>query len=58
MSKLRRLRQVAIYGWKHAGQISNEHFSGKKRYRIFFDIFRCYNRYGMWRSFSPGTGVT
>lgn len=48
MSKLRRLRQVAIYGWKHAGQISNEHFSGKKRYRIFFDIFRCYNRYGMW----------
>ena len=35
MSKLRRLRQVAIYGWKHAGQISNEHFSGKKRYTIF-----------------------
>lgn len=48
MSKLRRLRQVAIYGWKHAGQISNEHVSGKKRYTIFFDILRCYNRYGMW----------
>lgn len=48
MSKLRRLRQVVVYGWQHACQISNEHFSGKKRLTIFLDILKCYNCYGMW----------
>lgn len=48
MSKLHRLRQVAKYGWQHAGQISQEVFGGKKRMAVFFDIFGCYRKYGMW----------
>lgn len=48
MSKLHRIRQVAKYGWQHAGQISQEAFEGKKRFFLFLDIFGCYNKYGMW----------
>lgn len=48
MSKLHRLRQVAKYGWKHSGQISNDYFSGRKRVAVFLDIIKCHNRYGMW----------
>ena len=45
---LHRIRQVAKYGWLHAGQISQEAFDGKKRMSLFFDIFGCYIKYGMW----------
>lgn len=48
MSKIRRLRQVARYGWQHAGEISREAFEGRKRLSLFFDIFGCYRKYGMW----------
>ena len=48
MSKFHRLRQVVKYGWQHAGQISQEAFDGKKRMSLFFDIFGCYRKYGMW----------
>lgn len=48
MSKIHRLRQVAKYGWQHAGQISQESFEGKKRIALFYDIFCCYRKYGMW----------
>jgi len=48
MSKLHRVRQVVRYGWQHAGQISREAFEGKRRISLFFDIFGCYSRYGMW----------
>lgn len=48
MSKIHRLRQVAKYGWQHAGQISQEAFEGKKRIALFYDIFCCYRKYGMW----------
>lgn len=48
MVSLRRIRQVFQYGWRHAGEISREYFSGKKRVRLFFDILSCYCKYGMW----------
>ena len=48
MSKLHRLKQVFKYGWHHAGEISYEHLSKKKRISTFIDILSCYNRYGMW----------
>lgn len=48
MSSIHRLRQVAKYGWQHAGQISQESFEGKKRIALFYDIFCCYRKYGMW----------
>lgn len=48
MSRFHRLRQVVEYGWKHAGQISEDYLSGKKRFAVFFDILKCYNRFGMW----------
>ncbi|GEM_PF-1271039 len=48
MSKFHRLKQLVQYGWKHAGQISYEHLSKKKRISTFIDILSCYNRYGMW----------
>ena len=43
-----RIRQVIEYGWMHAGQISQNIFSGKKRFSLFCDIFSCYLKYGMW----------
>lgn len=48
MSKFHRLKQVAKYGWQHAGQISQEAFGSKKRIPLFLDIFGCYMKYGMW----------
>ncbi len=48
MSRIHRLRQVAKYGWEHAGQISNDCFAGKKRVSLFIDIFGCYRKYEMW----------
>ena len=48
MGKLHRIRQVVKYGWQHAGQISQEVYYGKKRLSVFFDIFGCYRKYGMW----------
>ena len=48
MGKLHRLRQVAKYGWQHAEQISQKEFGGKKQMAVFFDIFGCYRKYGMW----------
>ena len=43
-----RIKQVAKYGWLHAGQISQEAFDGKKRMSLFFDILGCYRKYKMW----------
>lgn len=48
MSRFHRIKQVARYGWQHAGQISQEAFGGKNRMSIFLDIFSCYGKYGMW----------
>lgn len=48
MGKFHRIRQVAKYGWQHAGQISQEAFGGKKRLSLFWDIFSCYRKYDMW----------
>ena len=48
MGKFYRIKQVTHYGWKHAGQISEEAFDGSKRLSLFFDIFGCYRKYGMW----------
>lgn len=44
----RRIRQVFQYGWMHAGEISKNHFEGKKRISIFKDILSCFHKYGMW----------
>lgn len=48
MSSLRRFKQVAKYGWKHANQISKDYMEGKRKYSVFFDILRCYYKYEMW----------
>lgn len=48
MNRFRRWKQVARFGWLHAGQISLGSFQGRKRVPLFFDILRCYCRYGMW----------
>lgn len=48
MSTIHRIRQVAKYGWQHAGQISDKEFGGAKRLRLFFDIIHCYRRYSLW----------
>ena len=48
MSRFHRLRQVTQYGWKHAGQISKEYYSGNKRIPIFIDILKCYRKYSIW----------
>lgn len=48
MSRFHRIRQVTKYGWQHAEQISKEVFGGKKRFALFYDIFCCYKKYGMW----------
>ena len=43
-----RIGQVFRYGWEHAGEISKNHFAGKKRLCVFFDILQCFSKYGMW----------
>ena len=48
MSRFHRLKQVTQFGWKHAGQISRDSFSGKKRVPVLIDILKCYLKYGMW----------
>lgn len=48
MTRFHRWKQVIHFGWKHAGQISLGSFQGRKRVPLFFDILRCYCRYGMW----------
>ena len=48
MFNLRRIRQVFRHGWRHAGEISTKHFSGRKRIHIFIDILSCFYEYGMW----------
>ena len=48
MPSIKRIKQVFQYGWMHAGEISREYFSGKKRLGLFFDILSCFNKYGMW----------
>lgn len=48
MINLRRIRQVFQFGWMHAGEISKNHFAGKKRISIFKDILFCFHKYGMW----------
>ena len=48
MFSFKRIRQVFHYGWMHAGEISRDFFSDKKRLGLFFDILSCFNKYGMW----------
>ncbi len=48
MSRIKRLKQVFCYGWKHASQISQDSFNGKKRFSLFLDILTCFYKYGMW----------
>lgn len=48
MVSVLRIKQVFQYGWKHAREISENSFSGKKRIRLFFDILHCFQKYGMW----------
>lgn len=48
MNRIYRIKQVAKYGWLHAGKISDDFFSGQKRIRIFLDILTCYKKYMMW----------
>lgn len=49
MITIKRLKQLLIFGWKHAGELSME-FGGNLRHRIliFFDILYCYRTYKMW----------
>lgn len=46
--RFHRIKQVVKYGWQHAGEISEDAFDGKNRISLFFDIFGCYRKYGMW----------
>lgn len=48
MANFKRIKQVFQYGWKHAGEISRDNFSGKNRVRLFIDILSCFSKYGMW----------
>lgn len=48
MMRFHRIKQVVKYGWQHAGEISEDAFDGKNRISLFFDIFGCYRKYGMW----------
>lgn len=50
MSKLHRIQQVVKYGWQHAGVIKQSELvgGGKSRLSLFCDIFKCYQRFGMW----------
>ncbi len=48
MGRFHRVKQVVKYGWQHAGQISEGEFKGKRRFSLFLDIFKCYQKYDMW----------
>lgn len=48
MSRIKRIKQVFCYGWKHASQISQDSFNGEKRFSLFLDILTCFYKYGMW----------
>ena len=48
MGRFNRIRQVVRYGWQHAGEISQNEFSGSKRFSLFLDIIDCYRKYQMW----------
>lgn len=48
MNNIYRLKQVVKYGWQHAGNVSNDYFSGQNRVKIFLDIITCYKKYMMW----------
>lgn len=50
MSSFHRMKQVVNYGWQHAGVIKEKKLNGvgKSRLALFYDIIRCYQRYGMW----------
>ena len=43
--KRRRIRQVLMYGWKDAGEISKYPDVNKSRLSIFLDILRCFRQY-------------
>lgn len=44
-----RIIQVMQYGWKHSAQIASQHKENKiKRFCIFVDIMRCFQKYRMW----------
>lgn len=46
---VKRVKQVSIYGWKHAGQVMNMEKKGFFfRVKLFVDILYCYNVYRMW----------
>ena len=48
MITIHRIKQLFIYGWQHASQISQKEYNGKKRNSLFLDILLCYRKYGMW----------
>lgn len=43
--KRRRIRQVLMYGWKDAGEISKYPDVNKSRLSIFLDILKCFRQY-------------
>lgn len=46
---LKRIKQVAVYGWKHAKLIMEKEKRGFCFHiKVFFDICYCYNTYKMW----------
>jgi len=48
LMNVKRIKQVLTFGWLHAGQISQEHYDGKRRLAIYADILMCYIRYTIW----------
>lgn len=46
---IKRIKQVAVYGWKHAGQAMEIEKKGFFfRVKLFIDMLYCYNVYKMW----------
>ena len=46
---MKRIQQVLMYGWMHAGKICESQSSGVLlRIRVFIDILYCYKHYRMW----------
>ena len=46
---MKRIKQVIIYGWKHAGEAMIKERRGLSfRFRLFVDILYCFHVYKMW----------
>ena len=44
---LRRIKQAAKYGWKHANEIL-EHHNLNNRFSLYIDIMYCFFKYNLW----------